>query len=274
MKLRPEPSTTALAEEWDRLIRTALRRGALPEDADATIEVDALHAGAVETARRGWLRRMADEHRSATVFSGLLPQLIEAELPIDFHGVVLRMAMDELRHGALCGAVARALGAVPEIDIPDASEAPAKHPGQTPRVRLLRNVIYACCISETVSVALTAAEREQSDLPFVRAVLDQLFGDETLHARFGWLCLAQTRDALDDEERAAVEAYLPVALTHYERTIAGRIGRPTELDEDEARDLARLGVLDPTLAADVLRDTTRRVIVPRLRDAGLDVDVQ
>jgi len=33
-------------------------------------------------------------------------------------------------------------------------------------------------------------------------------------------------------------------------------------------------VLDPALAADVLRDTTRRVIVPRLRDAGFDVDVQ
>ena len=274
MKLRPEPSTTALAQEWDRLIRTALRRGALPEDVEPAIAVDALHPGAVEAARRGWLRRMADEHRSATVFSGLLPQLIEAEMPIDFHGVVLRMAMDELRHGALCGAVARALGVEPVIEIPDASEAPAAHAGATPRVRLIRNVIYASCISETVSVALTAAEREACDLPFVRAVLDQLFGDETLHARFGWLCLAQTREQLDGDERAAVEEYLPVALSHYERSVAQRIGPPTDVDPDEARDRARLGVLEPALAADVLRDTTRRVIVPRLRDAGFDVDVQ
>lgn len=273
MKLRPEPSGTPLAAEWDRLVRGALRRGEPPEDLDATVDRDAYHPGAVAVARVGWRRRMVDEHRSATVFSGLLPQLIEAELPIDFQGVVLRMAMDELRHGALCGAVARALGAEPVMEIEDASEAPAKHEGATPLVRVLRNVIYASCISETASVALTAAERETVDAPFVRAVLDQLFGDETLHARFGWLCLVETRDRLTDDERAAVEAYLPHSLTHYRRSILGRIGRPApaEVDAVELRDRARLGVLDPALARDVLEDTLRDVVAPRLRDAGFRV---
>ncbi|MCA9604389.1 MAG: hypothetical protein KC619_02270 [Myxococcales bacterium] len=278
MKLRPEPSETPLAAEWDRLVRGALRRGALPEERPAEVDLDAYDPRAVAAARAGWRRRMVDEHRSATVFSGLLPQLIEAELPIDFQGVVLRMAMDELRHGALCGAVARALGAEPVMEIEDAAEAPAKHEGATPLVRVLRNVIYASCISETASVALTAAERESTDAPFVRAVLDQLFGDETLHARFGWLCLAETRARLTDDEREAVEAYLPHALSHYRRSILGRIGRPAEpkeaaldetaLDDTERRDRGRLGVLDPELARDVLDDTLEGVVAPRLRDAG------
>ncbi len=271
VRLRPEPSETPLAAEWDRLVRGALRRGALPEDVRAVVDLDAYDGRAVAAARAGWRRRMVDEHRSATVFSGLLPQLIEAELPIDFQGVVLRMAMDELRHGALSGAVARALGAEPVMEIEDAPEAPAKHEGATPLVRVLRNVIYASCISETASVALTAAERETVDAPFVRAVLDQLFGDETLHARFGWLCLAETRGRLTSDEREAVEAYLPHALAHYQQSIMGRIGAAAALGPEELRDRARLGVLDPALARDVLEDTLRDVVAPRLRDAGFRV---
>ncbi|MCB9591763.1 MAG: ferritin-like domain-containing protein [Sandaracinaceae bacterium] len=272
MRLRPEPSGTALAQEWDRLLRTALRRGSLPEELEPTIDVAGLDPRAVDAARRGWLRRMVDEHRSATVFSGLLPQLIEAELPVDVQAVALRMAMDELRHGTLCGAVARALGVDPVMDIADASEGPARHPDLTPLPRLLRNVIYASCVSETVSVALTAAEREEVDAPFVRAVLDQLFGDETLHARFGWICLAEAAPRLTAAEREAVEVYVPVAIAHYERSIDARIGAPDhELEPTERRDRARLGVLDPALAREILYDTTRDVIVPRLRDAGLRV---
>ena len=269
MKLRPEARRTALSDEWDRIVRTTLRRGTPPEELEPRIDVDAFDPGAVAVARKGWLRRMVDETRSATVFSGLLPQLIEAEMPIDLQGVALRAAMDELRHGALCALVAKALGATPEAEIGDAAEGPAAHADCSPRARLIRNVIYTSCISETVSVALTAAEREEADEPLVSAVLDQLLGDETLHARFGWVCLEHVRDELDAEDQKAVEAYLPLALGHYENELRRRIGPPTSPgSEAERRDRARLGVTESALAHDVLHDTLRGVIAPRLRDAG------
>jgi len=269
MKLDPTPSQTVLAREWDRLVRGALRRGGIPEDTEATIDLASYHPAAVSAARAGWSRRMVDEHRSATVFSGLLPQLIEAEAPIDMQGVALRMAMDELRHGALSGRVVQALGGEARVEIEDASEAPAKHEGASPLVRLVRNVVYASCLSETVSVSLTAAEREQTEEPFVAEVLDQLLGDETLHARFGWVLLGWARERWSEEEREAIEAYLPFAAKHYVTTIQRRLGKPKKLPEEIARDRVRLGVLDTRLAHEVLLETLKDVVGPRLEDAGL-----
>ncbi|MGE0786355.1 MAG: hypothetical protein AB7S26_11750 [Sandaracinaceae bacterium] len=269
MKLRVDPSATPLAAEWERLRETALRRGPTVTLSPAPIDVRRFRPRAVDAMRAAWSRRAIDEHRSATVFSGLLPQLIEAELPIDVLAVALRMAMDELHHGALSFAVARALGAEAELEIDDASEAPAAHRDATPRVRALRNVLYASCISETVSVALTAAERERTDEPYVREVLDQLFADETLHARFGWICVALMVPRLEPTERAEVDAYLPYALTHHERAIASRLVGGAGLDALEREDCARLGGLDPDEARAVLFDTTRDVIAQRLRELGL-----
>ena len=73
----------------------------LTERYDATVREAAVHT---------WRDRMVNEHRSAAVFAGLVPQLIEASSTIDVQTVALRAATDETYHATLCGDVVRAFG--------------------------------------------------------------------------------------------------------------------------------------------------------------------
>ena len=66
---------------------------------------------AVGFAADNWRDRMVHEHESAAVFTGLLPQLMEAEAALDFKTVIVRSGLDELRHAGLCGQVVDYLGA-------------------------------------------------------------------------------------------------------------------------------------------------------------------
>jgi len=259
-------SDTPLRHEWAHL-RTSLRRGA--KTPEGKIALEAYRPASLRAARAAWARRLAAEHRSATVFSGLLPQLIEAGAPLDFQAVVLRMAMEELRHGELCAAVVEALGGVAEVEVERVTEVVAEHADCTPRVRALRNVIYASCISETVSVSLTTAERGHTEEPRIAQVLDQLLGDEVLHARFGWLYLGVALPCLDASERAAVQAYLPFALQHYVERVAPSASGP--VPDGEMRERLRLGVGPGELYAEILNDTLDEVVVPRLASFGLEV---
>lgn len=271
-RLRIALSDTPLRREHERLLETLLRRGDVPERAsEPAIDTARYHAEVVETARASWARRMLDEHRSASVFAQLVPQLMEAEAPLDLLTVPLRMAMDELRHGALCGRVVEALGGKAEIEA-DLRPVPiAVHAGVSPLARATRNVIYACCITETISVALTTAERDHTVEPLVRGVVDQLLGDEILHARYGWLYLAAMGERLSEEDRANVSAYLPFALKHVTRELGSRIRADPPLDEARQAERRALGLTPSALMLDLVRDTLRTVVVPQLGELGLVV---
>ena len=137
-----------LHTEHARLLRTALRRGELdPEKAlrEAT-EGGGLEgtypAPLLELARRCWLRRMAHEHRSAAVFSRLLPQLMRAGASLDLKTAVLRMSMDELRHAGLCGGVVELLGGEAEIETRLTTDPLPAHLDAEPGEAALRNTLF------------------------------------------------------------------------------------------------------------------------------------
>ncbi|GAB4203266.1 MAG: hypothetical protein OHK0013_17220 [Sandaracinaceae bacterium] len=268
--LRLELGTSPLRTEHERLVRTALRRGdeppEIPEDARLEGHYSEL---AVRIAREGWRARALHEHQSSCVFSRLLPQLIEAEASVEYKTVVLRAAMDEIRHASLCMQIVRYLGGEPVLEASLATEPLPEHAGRAPRERALRNVIFASCLSETISTSLLAEEREVTTEPRIHRVVEQLSADEILHAKLGWSYLAELAPALSDDEREGLARYLPLALGTIEQKMLAAMPVGPELPDALRAELAALGAVEGRDGREILYAVIEDVIVPRFEELGL-----
>ena len=254
--------------EHERLLRSALRRGTAPEDTDATIDVTAYDPKALHAARTVWRQRMVNEHHSSTVFSALLPQLVACGADLAFKTVVLRMAMDELRHGALCARVVESLGGEASVEVELDTPPLPKHPGCTPLEVALRNSMFIGCLAETVAVAFTTEERERTEEPFVKAVITQISADETLHARFGWAFAQAAAPHLDREAVQRTNRWLEVAFGYLEREEMREVPdvRPPSTDlRDEG---LRLGVCENRQTRQLFYETVQEAILPGLEALG------
>lgn len=256
--------------EHERLVATALRRGdADPEGALRGARLEgSYHERTLELARRAFLERMRREHHSSTVFSGLLPQLIEAEATLDTKTAVLRMAMDELRHAALCGGVVELLGGEAILETDLATPSLPDHPTCTPIERALRNVVFVGCMNETIAVGMLTEERALVREPAIEAVLTQLVADEVSHAKLGWTYLDEVWPQLDEEQRARTSAYLPYAFRHLEESLMGPMAhmRFDDLLRDE---LAALGVPSPQDMRELFYAAMETAVLPPLQARGL-----
>ena len=268
--LNLRPGQTPFAKEHRRLTLEAVRRNhGIPPRREQPDRIEgAWRPEALRVARLNWKTRMVHEHESAAVFAGLLPQFMEANLPLELKTTVTRMALDELFHAELCGRVNEALGGegVAEDDL--RLTALPTHPECTPAEAALRNTLFACCLSETVSMALLSAERDRCAEPFITEVLKQLAADEVSHARIGWTVLEWIWPNLDGDAQARTRAYLPVALDDLETQMLGAmpvadIPRPVLLEAEQ------LGFSDSNKAREILTQTLDGVIRPRLDLIGV-----
>lgn len=271
-ELRLEVSEGALRSEHERLLRTALRRGDKdPEGALATATLEGDYNEAeLRIARVTWLRRMVHEHHSAAVFSRLLPQLMAAGATLDVKTTTLRASMDELRHASLCAGVVRLVGGQPVAETDLVTEPLPAHDEATPVEAALRNMIFAGCMCETISVSLLTEERELTTEPAILRVVDQLAADEVLHAKLGWAYLGAVWPELDADQRARTDAYLPVAFGSLEANMLEAMPLGEKLAGARPDQMHALGVLDSEAGRELLEATIEEVIVPRLGDAGLD----
>jgi hypothetical protein len=214
-------------------------------------------------ARATWRGRMVNEHSSAQVFAGLLPQLMRAGVDPAVLADVAAMIRDELRHGQLCAAVLAALGDEPVAPLPELAAMP-EHADCGPVEAALRNVLSVSCLSETVAVALIQAERQEADLPGVADVLKSILADEVQHASLGWRLLDALRDRIDGPMRQRLGDYLAVAFAHLEAHEVANLGGTLP-----CADAARYGVCDGNEARATFYATVREVIVPQLEARGL-----
>jgi hypothetical protein len=268
--LRLGLGSSPLRTEHERLVRTALRRGdEAPEIPEGVLLEGSYSARAIEIAREAWRARALHEHQSACVFSRLLPQLIEAEASVEYKTVVLRAAMDEIRHASLCLDLVRYLGGVPELEADLVTQPLPEHAGASARERVLRNVIFASCLSETISTSLLAEEREMTTEPRIRRVVEQLSADEILHAKLGWALLGEWLPSLTDDERAGLCRYLPLALGAIEEKMLGAMPLPPPIPEALREELAALGAVDGRDGREILYAVIEDVIVPRFEELGL-----
>jgi hypothetical protein len=210
-----------------------------------------------------WHGRMVNEWMSSYVFSGLADQLAaigDAQAAAQCR----EFADEEREHGRLCGAVVVAVRGEARAAVPPPRPLPV-HARTTPRAAVVRNLISIACLSETVAVALIGAERlEMSEGP-LRELLTRIWADEVGHARFGWTWLERALPDLDDEERAAVNAYLPYALGHLEAHELAHL--PAASEPPIAG--RQYGVCSGRAARALFYDTVHEVIVPSLERRGL-----
>ena len=254
--------------EHERLLRTALRRGRAPEDMDPTIEVEAYDPVALGAARKVWRQRMVNEHHSAAVFSAMLPQMMACGAALPFKTTLMRMAMDELRHGALCARVVAALGGEPTVEVSLRTQPLPEHPGCTPLETALRNSMFVGCLAETVAVAFTAEERERTQEPFVKAVITQISADESLHARFGWAFAKEAAPHLDDDARARTDRWLRTAFAYLEREEMREVPDVRPPSEELRDEGLRLGVCENPATRELFYETVREAILPGLEALG------
>jgi rubrerythrin len=221
----------------------------------------------LEKARQHWNDLMRVEYESASVFVDLATQVREIHATLDVQVVILRMAQDELRHAALCARVAEALGAEACILEPTPRHA-TLHPDCSAEESVLRNVIYACCLSEMVNVARFAKRISETTEPFIRDALRSLLADERLHAQFGFFYLESRRPWLDahPEVRDALTRYLRYAFGILEADMGTvPIGARPPSDTERA-----IGLPDLTALSTTLEETILNASAPGLERFGID----
>jgi hypothetical protein len=211
-----------------------------------------------------WRARMINEHISARVFAGMIPQMMAAGVPASSIAEVADMIAEELRHGVQCAAVVHALGGDAVAELPPLAAVPL-HTDAEPLEALLRNVVSIACLSETVAVALIGAERELAGPPAMQETLRAILADEVGHARFGWRLLETLGPRLTPELRARLGDYLVAAFRHLREHELAHLPpdpAPSELAEE-------YGVCDGNEARALFFETVRSVIIPGLEAHGI-----
>jgi hypothetical protein len=230
------------------------------------------HAGAyppavIDAARAWWARMMRTEYESSSVFTDLALQMRQIDATIDVQGSTLRMAHEELRHAELCGIVLEALGADAVISAPPVLRA-AVHPDCSLEETVLRNVIYGCCLSETVNAARLAKWIAQTRDPFIREAFRQLAADERFHAQFGFFYLETRREwlAARTEVRHSLARYLRYAFAQLEQQMgANPANARPPTDEERA-----IGLPDLTDVSATFQETMLNACIPGLERFGID----
>ncbi len=240
--------------------------------AEAAAAALALDRAALNELERGaaigtWRGRMVNEHISARVFAGMIPQMMAAGVPASCTAEVADMIAEELRHGVLCAAVVHALGGDATAELPPLPAVPL-HADAEPLEALLRNVLSIACLSETVAVALIGAERELAGPPVLQSTLATILADEVGHARFGWRLLETLGPRLTPDLRARLGDYLVAAFRHLrEHELAHLPPRPAPSALAES-----YGVCDGDEARVLFFETVRSVIIPGLEAHGIPAE--
>ena len=223
-----------------------------------------------EAAAATWRARMVNEHRSSAVFAGLVPQMIEASTGFDLQTAALRAATEEVFHAALCGDVVRAFGGDARAEAEPELTPPPRHAGLDARERLLRNVMFVGCLSETVAVGLLTEEHALCTDPWVRGVLEVILADEVAHAKLGWRHLAAAAPTLDEAARARTSAYLRVAFGYLEEKELALLPVSPPLADADVRGREAAGLCSGDAARGVFYDTLASVVVPSLDALGFE----
>jgi len=256
-------SSGEIADDY-RAATAALRRC---EPAAHRFDPAAHAPPAIDAARAWWARMLRTEYESSSVFIDMALQLRQIEAPIDVQSAALRMAHEELRHAELCGAVLTALGVEPVIAAPPVLRLMV-HGDCSLEETVLRNVIYGCCLSETVNAARLAKRIAYTRDPFIRETFRQLAADERFHAQFGFFYLETRREwlAAHPEVPQSIARYLRYAFASLEQQMGANPANARPPTDDERA----IGLPDLTDLSPTFQETMLNACIPGLERFGID----
>lgn len=213
-------------------------------------------------AAEAWAFRARVEQEAALRFDRLAAVVAGFDPGSPVPAMMRRAADDERRHTELCARLASHLGNPVALD--PGAELPSIAPQSLDaRNAVLYEVVAACCITETESMAtLTTLLAGEPD-PEVREVLHSISRDEVVHARMGWAHLSR-------ESAAGQVAFLgPLIPGMLAGTVDdGLFGAPPPDEDPEG--LLRLGVLPLGKKREVFLGTLEQVVFPGLERFGVD----
>jgi hypothetical protein len=209
-----------------------------------------------------WLFRWTVEREAEARFESLAARLEVLDSPRQLIELARRAAADERRHAQHCASLAAQLGqAVPSRAPPPPPEiAPSRLEEED---AVTYELVAACCVAESVSVAvLTRLLPAAGDAP-LRAVLHELAQDEVAHARLGWAHLAVSA------ARGRTGFLGPLLPTILRGSVDDDLFREVAPErEDEA--LLALGVLPHSTKRELFVRSLEEVVFPGLEASGVD----
>ena len=213
-------------------------------------------------AAEAWAFRARVEQDAAQRFDRLAEVIASFDAGSPVPAMMRRAADDERRHTELCARLAGSLGSPVTLD-PGVELASIAPRSLDARQAALYEVVAACCITETESMATLTTLLAADPDPEVREVLHSISRDEVVHARVGWAHLS--RESISAEV-AFLGALVPGMLAG---TIdEGLFGAPPADEDPEG--LLRLGVLPLARKREVFLGTLEQVVFPGLQRFGVD----
>ena len=213
-------------------------------------------------AAEAWAFRARVEQEAALRFDRLAAVVASFDPGSPVPAMMRRAADDERRHTDLCARLAGSLGIPVALD-PDLQLPSIAPRSLDDRQAALYEVVAACCITETESMATLTTLMDADSEPEVRAVLHSISRDEVVHSRMGWAHLSR-------ESAAGQVAFLgPLIPAMLAGTIDENLFAAPPVDEHPER-LLRLGVLPLEKKREVFLGTLEQVVLPGLEKFGVD----
>jgi hypothetical protein len=214
-------------------------------------------AEARRAAGEAWAFRARVEREAALRFDRLAAAIGRFDEGSPVPAQLSSAARDEDRHAALCEKLARECGATSGLEGSDARIAPG---GLSERDAALYEIVAACCLTETESVAtLTALLGSELDAT-IRDAVHEIARDEVGHSRMGWAHLAREAAARDV---SFLGAFIPAML-------AGGADPALFQPAAEPDGLLALGVLPRAMKREVFVRALEDVVFPGLEKFGVD----
>jgi hypothetical protein len=213
-------------------------------------------------AAAAWAFRWQVECEAAVRFQTLAVRLESLDTPRHLVALARRSADDERRHAMHCARLAAELGEPVDTGVPPAPRAVAPS-ALVEADAVTYELVAACCIAESISVAVLTALLTAARDDSLRAVLRELAEDEVTHARLGWAHLTL---AAAGGRTAFLGPLLPGMLRG---SIDDDLFESVEPErEDEA--LLGVGVLPHATKRDIFVRVLEEVAFPGLEGAQVD----
>ena len=211
-------------------------------------------------AAEAWSFRARVEREASVRFARLAAVIPDFDRESPVPALMRRAGDDERRHAALCAELAAENGAPDAGKVQDVGIAPRN---LEPRAAVLYEVVAACCITETESVAtLTTLLGEELE-PRVENVVREIAKDEVSHGRMGWAHLARESAAYD------VSFLGPMIPSMLSGTVSDALFAKRGASSGSSN-LLRYGVLSDSQKRAIFVRTLEEVVVPGLETFRID----
>jgi hypothetical protein len=193
-----------------------------------TLDVSALSADQLLTARRGWIDLALQEYGAAASQANVLRLLVRARVPLDLSAMITSFPLDELAHTEICVRMAEELGGATPLEYPpeEVFPSPVRESG-SPLLQAAKAVSWEFCVGETLSLGMLKWHLHHASQPLMKAVWGRLVKDEAAHARFGWVFLEWAKSLLSPDELREVLATAERAIGHVDG-LDDKVGRQPE----------------------------------------------